>query len=286
MTKTSKSTDRKKSWRNLPCPACGKKKFLKDFLNGYPGGEIDETKHIYGGCIPEYWSRNEIACTNCGWEGMKDEVRSLNNSPAKFGKRFMRAINYANDCHAKQVRKSTQIPYICHPLGVASLIIEAGGDEDLAIAGLLHDIPEDCGGELRLIEIKKKFGSRVEQIVRACSDALPEDGQGKAPWKERKEAHLEELHYADDEVLFVTAADKTHNARAIVSDLEIYGTGVWNRFNASQEEILWYYDQIFTLLHMRGVSAKLLVPLLTAIDKMKLEIALFGPYDYGIIRCW
>jgi hypothetical protein len=283
MVETIKRAYRKASWRLLPCPACGEKGFLKDFLNGFPGEAMDESKHIYGGCLPEYWSRAEVACVKCNWEGSKDEVRNFASPFVTLSTRFVDALAYSNFHHAKQSRKGTSIAYISHPIGVAGLIIEAGGAEDLAIAGLLHDVPEDCGGEPRLVEIKEKFGSRVEEIVRACSHALPEEGEEKAPWPERKLAHLEELRNKSDDVLVVTAADKTHNARAIASDLAVLGSGVWKQFNASREEILWYYDEVFHLLYVRNVPPYLLVPLHAAIEIMKSEPIIFRPYGDGSI---
>ena len=90
----------------------------------------------------------------------------------KLSEQFFKAVQYATEQHANQTRKSTDIPYICHPLGVASLVIESGGDEDQAIVALLHDVAEDCGGEPRLVEIEQIFGLRVAEIVRGCSDSL------------------------------------------------------------------------------------------------------------------
>jgi len=187
----------------------------------------------------------------------------------KLTTKYFEAVQYASEQHAKQVRKSTAIPYISHPLGVSSLILEAGGDEELAIAGLLHDVPEDCGGEPRLAEIKAKFGSRVEAIVRGCSDAIPFEGEIKQDWKYRKEKHLRELYTSHHDVLLVTAADKTHNARAIATDLDNIGAAVWERFNANSDEIIWYYDAVCELLQSRRISSTLLSPLIAAIGKMK-----------------
>ena len=99
----------------------------------------------------------------------------MSNKPSIYlTNRFQQAVAYATEQHMDQTRKGTEITYICHPLGVASLVLEAGGDEDMAIAALLHDVPEDCGGESRLTEIKAMFGIRVERIVKACSDSLAE----------------------------------------------------------------------------------------------------------------
>jgi len=180
---------------------------------------------------------------------------------------------YAADAHREQVRKSTNIAYISHPFGVASLVLEAGGDEDQAIAGLLHDVAEDCGGEPRLAEIADRFGKRVAHIVRGCSDSLVVDEQNKAPWRERKEAHIQHLREADLDTLIVTAADKTHNARAIATDIASIGNRVWDRFNAEQSEIIWYYNSLFNLLSDAGVTLALLNPLRAAIKVMESDVS-------------
>ena len=182
--------------------------------------------------------------------------------------RFQKAMMYATELHKDQTRKSTDITYICHPFGVASLVLEAGGDEDQAIAALLHDIPEDCGGEPRLKEISEMFGSRVEKIVRGCSDSLVEDPEEKAPWKERKEVHINHLNDADFDTLTVTAADKAHNARSIATDLQNQGPSLWDRFNANRDNIIWYYESVYAVLLEKRVSKALLTPLRNAIDVM------------------
>jgi (p)ppGpp synthase/HD superfamily hydrolase len=183
--------------------------------------------------------------------------------------RFFAAMSYASEAHKEQVRKSTDIAYISHPFGVASLVIEAGGDEDQAIAGLLHDVAEDCGGEPRLTEIAEKFGDRVAHIVRGCSDSLVVEEDKKAPWRDRKEAHIEHLRSSNSDVLLVTAADKTHNARAISTDIQSIGNKVWDRFNSDQEQILWYYKSVYEVLSDGGVTSTLLNPLKTAIGIME-----------------
>jgi len=188
--------------------------------------------------------------------------------------RFFQAMAYAADAHREQVRKSTNIAYISHPFGVASLVLEAGGDEDQAISALLHDVAEDCGGEPRLAEIADKFGERVAHIVRGCSDSLVVDEVTKAPWRERKEAHIQYLKDADSDIMVVTAADKTHNARAIATDIASIGNRVWDRFNADQSEIIWYYNSIFNLLSDAGVTPALLNPLRAAISVMESDTSM------------
>lgn len=184
---------------------------------------------------------------------------------------YYRAFEYANTWHRDQARKSTTLPYILHPMGVASLVLEAGGDEEQAIAALLHDVPEDCGGEDRLTEILEMFGSRVEAMVRGCSDSLVAEREEKAPWRERKQTHIDHVANAHMDTLILTAADKTHNGRAIATDLQTIGDAVWDRFNASRDDIIWYYSTFYSELEKRGVTPALLNPLRTAIEVMKAE---------------
>jgi len=192
--------------------------------------------------------------------------------------RFFEAVRYATKMHKNQSRKSTDIPYICHPLGASSLVIGAGGDEDQVIGALLHDIAEDCGGEPRLVEILEMFGPRVEHIVRSWSDSLTENEEEKASWRTRKEAHLKHLRKADADVLIVTAADKLHNARAIATDLLCTGPDLWKRFNieATPQLIIGYYDQMLEILGDGGVRDELLKPLHGAIQIMKSSVESAG----------
>ena len=198
-----------------------------------------------------------------------EEMTSVIRPSFLVDDRFSLAVDFAGHQHAFQTRKSTSIPYICHPLGVASLVIEAGGDEDQAIGALLHDIAEDCGGEYQLARISEMFGERVAAIVRGCSDSLTEEFEIKPPWEERKEQHLAHLQTASDDVLLVTAADKVHNARSIVTDLQIEGSAVWDRFNAERRQIIWYYTSVLSILKDRGVTQMLVQPLEHSIKNMK-----------------
>ena len=156
----------------------------------------------------------------------------------KLGPRFLRAFLFAAEKHSGQTRKASTIPYIAHLMGVASLVLEAGGDEDLAIAALLHDVVEDCGGAPMLREVRRRFGNRVAKVVDGCTDA---DTFPKPPWRERKEKYLSHLKTADADTRLVSAADKLNNVRSILSDYRAIGESIWSRFNGGREGTLWYY---------------------------------------------
>lgn len=156
--------------------------------------------------------------------------------------RFEQALQYAIIVHAGQVRKGTQIPYISHLLAVTSIALEHGATEDEAIAALLHDAGEDAGGEARIADIAVRFGDAVAAIVRGCSDTTTTDT--KPPWRQRKEAYIAHLHEASAAIILVSAADKLHNARAILHDVNTIGDTVWQRFNAGKADTLWYYRTV------------------------------------------
>ena len=182
--------------------------------------------------------------------------------------RYADAVTYAATAHAAQRRKSTNIPYISHLLAVSGSVLEAGGDEDQAIAGLLHDVVEDQGGLPRADDVRARFGDRVADIVLGCSNTTTEDRKDKLPYAERKAAHIAHLRQASDDVLLVTAADKLHNARAIHTDLMIDGPDMLARFNGEPSQILANYRSILDVLESRGTAPVLLVPLGHAVDQM------------------
>ena len=162
--------------------------------------------------------------------------------------RFDRALLYATHIHGGQVRKGTPIPYIAHLLAVAATVLEYDGSEDMAIAALLHDAVEDQGGEPRLSDIRNRFGDRVADIVRSCSDTVVNSsaGQQKEDWRTRKKRYVEHLDLVDQETLLVSLSDKIHNARSILRDLrkpEI-GKAVWDRFKPTRKETLEYYREL------------------------------------------
>jgi (p)ppGpp synthase/HD superfamily hydrolase len=176
-------------------------------------------------------------------------VGRADGSSAVLGERFRSALGLACDLHRNQVRKGPQpTPYVGHLLGVASIVIEDGGDEDEAIAALLHDAPEDQGGEPILDRIRDEYGERVGAIVEACTDALENP---KPQWRQRKERYIARLEEAPEEVLRVPLADKVHNSRAILADYREVGEELWSRFRGTREESLWYYRTLADLFSRR-----------------------------------
>ena len=170
--------------------------------------------------------------------------------------RFRDALVYGAALHERQIRKRAddaepRIPYIGHLLIVAGHVIEDGGSEDEAIAAILHDAIEDQGGEATEAHIRARFGARVAEIVRACSDT---DEDPKPPWLDRKKAYLEHLRIAPPDVLRVSSADKLHNARAILRDYRSIGPRLWDRFSATRNQTLWYYRSLRDVYLERGAG--------------------------------
>lgn len=172
-------------------------------------------------------------------------------------RRFDLALQFASAFHHQQVRKSSNVPYIAHLMSVCALVLEAGGDEDQAIAALLHDAVEDQGGLPTLETIRRLFGQRVADTVEACSDSTSSAPNSKPPWRQRKEAYLQRLRTATPDTLLVSAADKLHNARAILADCRAMGEQAWSRFKAQKVDQLWYYRSVVSILRERGASAHL-----------------------------
>ena len=174
---------------------------------------------------------------------MSDEVPS-----PVVGERLADAFAYAVDLHARQARKGTTIPYVTHLMAVCSLALEDGADEDAAIAALLHDGPEDQGGQVTLDEIRRRFGERVADLVEGLTDTLEVQ---KPAWRPRKEAYLERLRSEPEDVMRVSLADKLHNARSMLVDLTASPDDLWGRFNAGRAEQAWYFGELLAVFEQR-----------------------------------
>ena len=158
-----------------------------------------------------------------------------------------RALAFALEKHAGQTRRGRDVPYASHPLRVAGLVLEHGGDATQVAVALLHDVIEDCGvGDA---ELRERFGAEVAGSVRALSDVLEGDTpKQKAPWRERKTRFVARLAGIDPRARLVAACDKLDNLSAIVADLETEGLTTLERFSGKPRQIRWYYEEVIAAL--------------------------------------
>lgn len=190
----------------------------------------------------------------------------------RLGERFEEALGYAAALHREQTRKGGDgVPYIGHLLSVAGLVIEGGGSEDQAIAGLLHDAVEDQGGAPTLAEIRSRFGAEVAGIVAECTDA---DVVPKPPWQPRKQAYIDHLSEVSDETLLVSLADKLDNARAILRDHRLVGDDLWDRFSVTDPQLhLWYYTSLLEVFRARIPETWLVDELARVLAELRERVA-------------
>jgi (p)ppGpp synthase/HD superfamily hydrolase len=186
-------------------------------------------------------------------------------STPPFSSHFDDALTYTIRLHASQVRKGSTIPYISHLLAVCSLVIEDGGDEEEAIAALLHDAIEDHPRNGKTsAEIRSRFGERVLEIVEACTDAFT---QPQPPWRDRKETYIARVKHHDASALRVSLADKLHNVRSTLTDFRHSGNNAWKRFPQGKEDALWYYRALVNAFRASGPCR-----LLTELDRVVTEL--------------
>lgn len=173
--------------------------------------------------------------------------------------RIQDALHMTIELFHNDARKFTNIPVLAHLLAVCSMVQFDGGDEDEAIAALLHDTLEDKAEFITRKDVEDRFGARVGEIVAISSDT-PNNYKGgpKPPWRERKLSYLEHARQADPGLLRVTVADKIDNIRAILADHRRIGREVWKKFNASQPEIIWYHQEAVKAYKSAGFQGPLL----------------------------
>jgi len=196
-------------------------------------------------------------------------LRNKKKKPPKpkkpiYSERFAKAFVYAARLHARQTRKGTNKPYIGHLMSVASIVIAYGGDEEMAIGGLLHDVVEDAGGKKRLREIRKKFGKRVARIVDGCTDT---DEDPKPPWNQRKKDYIARVVREMEDTRVVSAADKLSNARDILEDVRADGVVAFERFTGKKDGTLWYYRTLVDVFREAGTN-----PLVEELDRVVREL--------------
>jgi (p)ppGpp synthase/HD superfamily hydrolase len=186
----------------------------------------------------------------------------------RLSRQFEKALTYATRIHGGQLRKKTRIPYIAHIIGVAAIAMEYGANETEAIAALLHDAVEDCGGAKRLRDIERKFGKKVARIVDGCTDT---DRTPKPPWLERKKAYIAHVRHAPMATRLVSASDKLHNVRAILMDYREEGERLWSRFNAGKHGALWYYRAL-----VNACTGKRIEPLVQEFSRTLTQLELLS----------
>lgn len=184
--------------------------------------------------------------------------------------RFNEALVYACNLHREQVRKADGTPYVAHLLAVAALVLEDQGSETEAIAALLHDALEDQGGEQTRQEILQRFGPDVTAIVEGCSETITPP---KPPWRERKQQYLEHLRHCSPAVLRVSLADKLHNGRSLLLQLQAQGPQVWDCFHQPNTEILWFYESLGVIYGERWASP-FVAEFTRVVARLRLEVTL------------
>ena len=196
--------------------------------------------------------------------------------PLTLSPRFTQAVDYARQIHTGW-RKGTQVPYMAHLLGVASLVMGEVGHvpfvvtEDMAIAALLHDAVEDEGGLPRLQDIEEKFGKEVANIVKGCTDSFEVDSNKKQEWAQRKASYLKRFRDEPESegTLLVSAADKLYNARAILEDHGEVGAQVWKRFQRGRDQQLWYFSELLMIFGSRCPNWRIVKELKSVVSELR-----------------
>jgi (p)ppGpp synthase/HD superfamily hydrolase len=181
---------------------------------------------------------------------MKDQQLHLTD-------RFSSAMDYARHLQIER-RKGTDIPFMAHLLGVASLVMGEAGQvpfpitEDMVIASLLHDAVEDHGGLPRLEDIRCNFGPEVARMVEGLSDSFEEDSSQKKSWEERKQAYIFRLKDEQANIRLISAADKLYNARTMLDEYRTVGSEVWKRFKRGRDQQIWYFHELLRVFKSAG----------------------------------
>src|SRR5215475_2322126 len=184
-------------------------------------------------------------------------------------RRFDFALQFACALHFEEERKGTRTPYIAHLMNVCALVLEACGDEDQAIAALLHSAVEKHGGVSMLNTIRELFGSRVANALVFRPGSIASNPTKKLDWRGRKAKYLEHLRNANGDAVLVAAADKLHDARAMLSDARKMGEKSWKRFKGPKRDQLWLYGEIIETLRSRGVAKTLVDELSCVVAELR-----------------
>lgn len=197
----------------------------------------------------------------------------MSRDSEEISPRLYQALVLTFQLHGRAARKQSAVPYLAHLLSVCALVQQDGGDEDEAIAALLHDALEDKPQEINRQEIHSLFGAKVLALIEIATDTPPDyQGGNKPPWRQRKENYLERIRHTPPAMLRVTIADKIDNARAILADYRQLGDRLWNRFNAGKSDQLWYYRSALAAFEAAGASGPLLDELSRLVDLLLDEV--------------
>lgn len=204
-----------------------------------------------------------------------------------YSDRINHAFAFAAKHHDRQVRKGTALPYLTHPANVAVILTRYGQDEDTVIAGILHDVVEDCVREKYTAEmlqqrIGDKFGATVLETVLAVTNRRESDDGVELSSAEQKEDYLQRLASASDRARWVCAADKIHNASSIVADLKRsgYPETIWNRFSGGREATISFYRRVAERLSELGFDA----PIARELEGVARALATFGEQPAAAAR--
>lgn len=196
-----------------------------------------------------------------------------------YSDRINHAFAFAAKHHDRQVRKGTALPYLTHPANVAVILTRYGQDEDTVIAGILHDVVEDCVREKYTREmlqqrIGDKFGATVLETVLAVTNRREGDEGVELSSAEQKEDYLERLADAGDRARWVCAADKIHNASSILADLKRSGfpETIWKRFSSGRAPTIAFYRRVYERLAEVGFDA----PIMRELEEVARALATYG----------
>jgi len=193
-----------------------------------------------------------------------------------YSDRINHALAFAAKHHDRQVRKGTRLPYLTHPANVAIVLTRYGRDEDTIIAGILHDVIEDCVRENYTRDmlgqrIGDKFGMNVLDTVLAVTQRSIDDTGTDLSSEERRDDYLERLEQAGESARWVCAADKLHNAGTLVADLKrtIDPATIWGRFSAGRDGTVRWYRRVFDRLRAVGFTAPIMEELRRVVETLE-----------------
>ena len=193
-----------------------------------------------------------------------------------YSDRINHALAFAAKHHDQQVRKGTRLPYLTHPANVAIILTRYGCDETTVVAGILHDVVEDCvtkdyTRDMLEDRIASKFGADVLETVLAVTHRNHDEDGNEFTSEEKKEDYLERLAAASERARWVCAADKLHNANSILTDLKRteWPENVWARFKVGKEGTIRFYRAVYDRLKALGFTAPIMSELEATVHAME-----------------